>query len=138
MVHGPFTTVPGPFTVVNGLFTVMPGLFTVVNGLFTVVNGPLPRCTGCSQGILYGNRCRVQGTSPLPTKWKEGKASTTREWLDLDQGRLFTARIDWLKLTYTFTARWTAQQSDVERNAALYAPGVQARDRSRSLSASTS
>lgn len=30
---------------------------------------------------------------------------TSRDWLDLEEGRLFDARIDWLKATYTFSPR---------------------------------
>ncbi|HET8776001.1 MAG TPA: DUF5916 domain-containing protein [Thermoanaerobaculia bacterium] len=44
---------------------------------------------------------------------------TSREWLDLDSGRLFNAQIDWLKATYTFSprslVRAIAQRSAIER-----------------------
>ena len=45
---------------------------------------------------------------------------TSREWLDLEEtGRLFSARIDWLKATYTFSprslVRAIVQQKRVER-----------------------
>ena len=45
---------------------------------------------------------------------------TSREWLDLEEtGRLFTAQIDWLKATYTFSprslVRAIVQQKSVER-----------------------
>jgi hypothetical protein len=51
----------------------------------------------------------------------EFQLTTTREWLDLEEGRLFDASIDWLKMTYTFSARTLvrliAQQNDVEHAA---------------------
>ena len=44
---------------------------------------------------------------------------TTREWLDLDEGRLFSASIQWLKATYTFSPRTLvrviAQQNEIDR-----------------------
>jgi Domain of unknown function (DUF5916)/Carbohydrate family 9 binding domain-like len=92
-----------------------------------------------AQGRLgNGGRLAISGTT-RPTDHLELQASTTREWLDLDHGRLFSATVDWLKLTYTFTARSLvrviAQQTEVTRDGSLYAGAVQARDRSRSLSA---
>lgn len=78
-------------------------------------------------------------TTFRPTDHLEVQLRATREWLDLDGGRLFSAEIDWLKLTYNFTARSLArvitQQSQVARNAALYASPVKERDRTLTLSA---
>lgn len=68
----------------------------------------------------------------------EVQLRATRDWLDLDGGRLYSADLDWLKLTYNFTARSLArviaQQSEVERNGALYASPVKERDRSLTFS----
>ncbi len=51
----------------------------------------------------------------------EFQLTTTREWLDLDEGRLFDASINWLKMTYTFSSRTLvrliAQQNDIEHAA---------------------
>lgn len=96
------------------------------------LDGALGEKVDYAKGRLgNGGRLALSGTL-RPTDHLELQASTTREWLDVDEGRLFTATIDWFKVTYTFTARSlvrvTAQQTDVERNATP-------RERARNLSA---
>jgi hypothetical protein len=53
----------------------------------------------------------------------EMQLRTSREWLDLDSGRLFNAQIDWVKATYTFSprslVRAIAQRSTIERNGVI-------------------
>ena len=77
-----------------------------------------------------GARLNLSGTTRL-TDHLEMQLRTSREWLDLDSGRLFNARIDWLKATYTFSprslVRAIAQQSTIDRDGSP-------RDRSFSLS----
>lgn len=78
-----------------------------------------------------GVRVNLSGTTRL-SDHLEVQLRTSREWLDLDEGRLFSAQIDWLKTTYTFSprslVRAVVQQSTIERwNAS--------RDRRMSLSA---
>jgi Domain of unknown function (DUF5916) len=52
-----------------------------------------------------GAALNVSGTTRL-TDHLQMELRTSREWLDLDDaGRLFDARIDWLKATYTFSPR---------------------------------
>lgn len=55
-----------------------------------------------------------------PTDHLEVQGTSSREFLDLPTGRLFDARVDWLKATYTFSARslvrLTAQQTAIERD----------------------
>ena len=77
-----------------------------------------------------GARLNLSGTGRL-TDHLELQLRTSREWLDLDEGRLFDAQIDWVKATYTFSprslVRAIAQQSTIERTGS-------ARDRRFSLS----
>lgn len=77
-----------------------------------------------------GARVNLSGTGRL-TDHLELQIRTSREWLDLENGRLFDAQIDWLKTTYTFSprslVRAIAQQKTIEREGA-------ARDRRFSLS----
>ena len=65
-----------------------------------------------------GARLNLSGTTRL-NDHLEMQLRTSREWLDLDGGRLFNAQIDWLKTTYTFSprslVRAIAQQSTIER-----------------------
>jgi hypothetical protein len=44
-------------------------------------------------------------TTYRPTDHLELQATASREWLDVAAGRLFDARVDWLKATYIFSAR---------------------------------
>ena len=90
-------------------------------------------------GARVGTGATVNfGATFRATDHLEAQLTTTREWLDLDEGRLFSATIDWLKVTYTFSSRTLvrliAQQNEVERNAALYSGEILDRDRSVSLS----
>jgi len=83
-------------------------------------------------GARVGTGATVNvGATVRATDHLELQLTTTREWLDLEEGRLFSANIHWLKLTYTFSARTLArviaQQNQIER---LGAP----RDRSVSFS----
>lgn len=77
-----------------------------------------------------GARLNLSGTTRL-TDHLEMQLRTSREWLDLEDGRLFNAQIDWLKATYTFSprslVRAIAQQSSIEREGS-------SRDRRFSLS----
>jgi hypothetical protein len=77
-----------------------------------------------------GATLNVSGTMRM-TDHLELQLRTSREWLDLDAGRLFDAQIDWLKTTYTFSprslVRAIAQQSTINREGAP-------RDRRLSLS----
>ncbi|HYI11187.1 MAG TPA: DUF5916 domain-containing protein [Thermoanaerobaculia bacterium] len=61
-------------------------------------------------------------SSVRPTDHLELQLTTSREWLDLPTGRLFSAQVDWLKATYTFSARSlvrvTAQRDAFEREGA--------------------
>ncbi|HEV7767206.1 MAG TPA: DUF5916 domain-containing protein [Thermoanaerobaculia bacterium] len=65
-----------------------------------------------------GARVNLSGTTRI-TDHLEMQLRTSREWLDLDRGRLFNAQIDWLKATYTFSprslVRAIAQQKTIER-----------------------
>jgi hypothetical protein len=65
-----------------------------------------------------GATINLSGTLRM-TDHLELQARTSRDWLDLDSGRLFSAQIDWLKATYTFSprslVRATAQQKTIER-----------------------
>jgi hypothetical protein len=65
-----------------------------------------------------GARLNLSGTTRL-TDHLQMELRTSREWLDLEAGRLFNAQIDWLKATYTFSprslVRAIAQQSTIER-----------------------
>ncbi|HWW60311.1 MAG TPA: DUF5916 domain-containing protein [Thermoanaerobaculia bacterium] len=84
-------------------------------------------------GARVGTGANVNLSGTIrPTDHLELQLKTTRDWLDLEGGRLYDARIDWLKLTYTFTARslmrLIGQQSDVVQQ-------IGPRDRNRSLSA---
>lgn len=66
-----------------------------------------------------GARLNLSGTVRA-TDHLELSLLTSREWLDLDSGRLFDARIDWLKATYTFSprslVRAIAQRKTTDRN----------------------
>jgi len=77
-----------------------------------------------------GARLNLSGTTRITDHWQM-ELRTSREWVDLDEGRLFSAQIDWLKATYTFSprslVRAIAQQSTTERRG-------EARDRTFSLS----
>jgi hypothetical protein len=60
-------------------------------------------------------------TTLRPTDHLELQATSSREWLDLpDTGRLFSARVDWLKATWTFSARSLVRLTG-QRNALDYA-----------------
>lgn len=78
-----------------------------------------------------GGRLGVSATV-RPTDHLEVQADSTHEWLDLPEGRLFTAQLERLKIAYTLSARSLVraivQYSDVERN----------RERSRQGSLTTS
>ncbi len=83
-------------------------------------------------GGTLGDGANLSLSSTIrPTDHLELQATTSREWLDTDAGRLFTAQIDWVKATYTFSARslvrLVAQRSEVDRTGAR-------KDRSLSLS----
>ena len=84
-----------------------------------------------AQGRLGDGANLSLSATVRPTDHFELQGTTSHEWLDLDAGRLFTAQIDWLKATYTFSARslvrLVGQQSQVERAGSRT-------DRSRSLS----
>ncbi len=82
-------------------------------------------------GGRLGDGANLTLSSTLrPTDHLELQGSATREWLDLDGGRLFTATINYVKATYIFTARslvrLVAQHTDVTRG--------QTRDQSLTLS----
>ena len=66
-----------------------------------------------------GARLNLSGTVRA-TDHLEVSVLTSREWLDLDSGRLFDAQIDWLKATYTFSSRSLvraiAQRKTTDRN----------------------
>lgn len=71
-------------------------------------------------GARVGSGATVNlGATVRATDHLELQLTTTREWLDLDEGRLFSANIDWLKLSYTFSARTLArviaQQNRIDR-----------------------
>jgi Domain of unknown function (DUF5916) len=79
-----------------------------------------------------GARFNLSGTLRA-TDHLELQLMTTREWLDLETtGRLFTANVDWVKVTYTFSPRTLMRviglQSEVTRSGGT-------RDRRTSLSA---
>jgi hypothetical protein len=83
-------------------------------------------------GAEVGSGANVSlGTTFRPTDHLELQATASREWLNVRGRRLFSAQVDWVKATYTFSSRSLvrviAQRSDVERE------GVP-RDRSLSLS----
>ncbi len=69
-----------------------------------------------------GAQLNLSGTLRA-TDHLEVQLRTSREWLDLDTGRLFNAQIDWLKATYTFSprslVRAIAQHKTVERNGSI-------------------
>ena len=92
---------------------------------------PLCEAVGMLFAVGYVTVVRsLVGTGRL-TDHLELQLRTSREWLDLDEGRLFDAQIDWVKATYTFSprslVRAIAQQSTIERTGS-------ARDRRFSLS----
>ncbi|HEY0156811.1 MAG TPA: DUF5916 domain-containing protein [Thermoanaerobaculia bacterium] len=60
-----------------------------------------------------------------PTDHLQLEAMASREWLDLASGRLFDAQVDWLKATYTFSARQLVRLTG-QRNSFVRAGGVQA------------
>ncbi|MBV8516322.1 MAG: carbohydrate binding family 9 domain-containing protein [Acidobacteria bacterium] len=74
-----------------------------------------------------------------PTDHLQLQATASREWLDLDAGRLFDAQSAFVQATYTFSARSlmrvVAQQGTTTRNAALYAGDVVEHERKRVVSA---
>jgi hypothetical protein len=74
-----------------------------------------------------------------PTDHLQLQATASREWLDLDAGRLFDAKSAFVQATYTFSARslvrLVAQQGDTTRNVALYTGDVVAHEHKRVLSA---
>ncbi len=83
-------------------------------------------------GARVGTGATVNlGGTIRATDHLEMQLTTTREWLDLEEGRLFSASINWLKTTYTFSPRTLmriiAQQNEIDRRGAP-------RDRSVSLS----
>jgi len=74
-------------------------------------------------GARLGKGAMVNLSATLRmTDHLELQARTSRDWLDLDSGRLFSAQIDWLKATYTFSprslVRAIAQQRTIEREGA--------------------
>jgi len=84
------------------------------------------------RGARVGTGATINtGATVRATDHLELQLTNTREWLDLEEGRLFSANIDWLKLTYTFSPRTLvrviAQQNEIERAATP-------RDRSLSFS----
>ena len=90
-------------------------------------------------GARVGNGATLNiGGTVRASDHLEFQLTTTREWLDLEAGRLFSASIDWLKMTYTFSprtlVRLIAQQNDITRDASLYSTPVKAHDRSIALS----
>lgn len=90
-------------------------------------------------GVRVGDGGTINASGTMrATDHVELELRTSREWLDLDAGRLFTAHVDWLKMTYTFSARslarLTAQRGDTTRNAALYPSPVSAHDRATTFS----
>jgi hypothetical protein len=68
------------------------------------------------------------GASLRPTGHLEVRLDGSRRWLDLPQGRLFTAQVERVKATYTFTARCflrlIGQQVRVDQDPALSAVAV--------------
>src|SRR6185436_15815523 len=55
-------------------------------------------------GARVGNGATLNfGGTIRATDHLEFQLTTTREWLDVDGGRLFDASINWLKTTYTFS-----------------------------------
>lgn len=89
-------------------------------------------------GVRVGNGATLNLSATVrATDHLELQAMTMREWLDLSEGRLFSAAIDWMKVTCTFSprslVRVVAQRSDIERNPAL-AAATRPRDRSLSFS----
>lgn len=71
-------------------------------------------------GAQVGTGANLNLSSTLrATDHLELQLKTSREWLDVDGARLFDAKIDWLKLTYTFSARSLArvvgQQREITR-----------------------
>ncbi|HEX7829554.1 MAG TPA: DUF5916 domain-containing protein [Thermoanaerobaculia bacterium] len=83
-------------------------------------------------GAQVGNGATLNLSSTLrATDHLELQLKTSREWLDVDGTRLFDAKIDWLKFTYTFSARslvrMVGMQKEITRRDA---------DRNRSLSLS--
>lgn len=59
------------------------------------------------------------GSTFRPTDHLEVQATTSREWLDRAEGRVFSAQVDYLKATYTFSprslVRVTAQRDALDR-----------------------
>jgi hypothetical protein len=57
-------------------------------------------------GARVGTGAALNLSSTLrATDHLELQLKTSREWLDVDDSRLFDAKIDWLKMTYTFSSR---------------------------------
>lgn len=67
------------------------------------------------------------GATMRPTDHLELQASSKHEWLDLEEGKLFRAAVERLKITYTFSARSLVrvigQYTEVERSG-LYRNGT--------------
>jgi len=83
-----------------------------------------------------GAMLNLSGTTRI-TDHMQMELRTSREWLDVDDaGRLFNAKIDWLKATYTFSSRSLVrailQQKTVDRGSAT---DHKTSDRKTSLSA---
>jgi len=70
-------------------------------------------------------------TTLRATDHLELQVKTSREWLDVDDRRLFDAKIDWLKLTYTFSSRSLVRMVGQHRQVAR---GDSPRDRALTLS----
>jgi hypothetical protein len=90
-----------------------------------------------------GADVRLSGTV-RPTDHIELRLDTSRRWLDVDPpdqpgGRLFTAQVERVRATYTFTSRiflrLIAQYVDTRRDPSLYIEETSARDASFSGSA---
>ena len=69
---------------------------------------------------LRGDGAKLSLSATMrPTDHLELEATSSREWLDRSAGRLFDAQVDWLKATYTFSARQlvrvTGQRNAFER-----------------------
>ena len=91
------------------------------------------------EGVRVGTGAQINASGTMRANdHLEFELRTSRDWLDLDAGRLFDAHVDWLKVTYTFSARslvrLTGQQSETTRNASLYPSSVREHDRATTLS----
>jgi hypothetical protein len=84
------------------------------------------------------------GAAVRPTDHLELRLDESLRWLDVDTpsvhgGRLFTARVDRLRATYTFTprafARLIGQHVQTRRDPSLYLSPIDRRDRSLAASA---